>query len=1032
MKLTSLFIDRPVLSIVLNFTIILFGLITASLLGVRDYPAVDPPVITVSTIYTGADADVVEDKITEPLEQSINGISGIKTLTSSSSDGRSRISVEFNLGTDLDKVSRAMRNLPEDADNPTVSKADANAEPILFITVESTKRTPIQLTDFARDVLIDQLQTIPGVSEAQIWGEKKRAMRLWMDPFKMAARNVTPLDVKNALDRENVILPAGQLEGSTNVFTIRTSGAISTFDEFNNLIIGEQNGTITRFSDIGEALEGAENERNIMKRNGVPMVGIALIPQAGSNTIAITSDFYKRLKELKKRLPADVKLGIGFDTTTFVKASIKEVIETLLISFCLVVFVIFAFLRNWRATLIPIVAMPISLIGTFFIMYIFGFSINILTLLGIVLATGLVVDDAIVVLENIYQKIESGSKPREAGHKGASEIIFAIISTTLSLMSVMLPIVIMSGMTGRLFREFGVVVAGAVAISAFVSLSLTPMLCSRILKHHDSHEKSLYGRTEPFFLAMLNAYRNVLMFCLDRRWIAFVVITSALAMIVLFYSILPKELAPMEDRSRFSISLTGPEGASFEYTKNAADKISDLIDKEIPEKDALIAVIPGMGNGGVNTANFRLMLSPPDERKRTQMELATSLTRSFSRSTDVRATVSQEQTIGDKRAGLPVQFVITAPTVDDLKKTIPAFLQETANDPVFSTSDVNMKFSKPQLEISIDREKARDLGLSVLDIAQSLQLALSGSRYGYYITNGKQYQIIGQFNQKDRSKPLDLTSFNVRNKDGKFISLDNVINLSESGSPPQIYHFNRSISATVSAGLAPGKTISDGIIEMQKIAEKILPENQGTALSGPARDFMESSSNLLITFLFALVLVYLVLAAQFESFRHPFIIMFTVPLALAGALFSLWYFNQSLNIFSQIGIIMLIGLVTKNGILIVEFANQRRIQGQPLIEALIEASVSRFRPIVMTSLTVVLGSLPIALSLGASAQSRVSLGIVVIGGLLFSLALSLFVVPIIYTFLAGESSNKAEALSAQNIPNTPTSPLTYFEKGTKG
>jgi multidrug efflux pump len=1014
MKFTSLFIDRPVLSIVLNFTIILFGLITASLLGVRDYPAVDPPYITVSTSYTGANADVVESKITEPLEQSINGISGIKTLTSSSSDGRSKISVEFNLGTDLesaandvrDKVSRAMRNLPEDADNPTVSKADANAEPILFITVESTKRTPLQLTDFANDVLIDQLQTIPGVSEAQVWGEKKRAMRLWMDPFKMASHNVTPQDVKAALDRENVSLPTGQLEGNTAVFTIRTSGAISTFDEFNNLIISEQNGTITRFSDIGEALEGAENERNIMKRNGVPMVGVALIPQAGSNNIAIANDFYKRLKQLEKRLPTDIKLGIGFDTTTFVKASIKEVIETLLISFCLVAFVIFAFLRNWRATLIPIVAMPISLIGTFFIMYIFGFSINILTLLGIVLATGLVVDDAIVVLENIYQKIESGSKPIEAGHKGASEIIFAIISTTLSLISVMLPIVIMSGMTGRLFREFGVVVAGAVAISAFVSLSITPMLCSRILKHHDSHEKTLYSRTEPFFLAMLNTYRYILTFCLDRRWIAFVVIVCTLGMIALFYSILPQELAPMEDRSRFNVNLTGPEGASFEYTKDAADKTGDIIDKEIPEKDAVIAMVPGSGNG-VNTANFRLMFVSPNERKRSQMEIATALTRSLGRNTDVRATVTQEQTIGDRRSGLPVQLVITAPTVEDLKKTIPKFLQETSNDPVFSTSDVNMKFSKPQMQISIDREKARDLGLSVLDIAQSLQLALSGSCYGYYISDGKQYQIIGQLNQRDRNKPLDLTSFTVRNSDGKFISLDNVINLSESGSPPQIYHYNRSISATVSAGLAPGKTIGDGIIEMQKIADKILPENQSTALSGPARDFMESSSNLLITFLFALILVYLVLAAQFESFRHPFIIMFTVPLALAGALFSLWYFNQSLNIFSQIGIIMLIGLVTKNGILIVEFANQRRIQGQPLIEALIEASVSRFRPIVMTSLTVILGSLPIALSLGASAQSRVSLGIVVIGGLLFSLVLSLFVVPIIYTFLAGKSSNKA-------------------------
>ncbi len=1013
MKLTSIFIDRPVLTIVLNFSIVLFGLITANMLGIRDYPAVDPPVITVSTTYTGANSDVVESKITEPLEQSINGISGIRTLTSSSSDGRSRISVEFTLGTDLeaaandvrDRVSRAMRMLPEDADNPTVIKADANAVQILFLTVESPQRTPLQLTDITNDILVDQLQTIPGISEVQIWGEKRRAMRLWMDPVKMAAYKITPQDVKSALDRENVSLPTGRIEGNNTEFTIQTSGALSTTDEFNNLILREQDGKITRFRDIGEAITGAENERNIMKRNGVPMIGVALVPQAGSNHIAIADEFYKRLDDLQSRLPSDVKIGIGFDTTTFVKSSIKEVIETILISFCLVVFVIFTFLRNWRATLIPILAIPISLIGAFFVMYICGFTINILTLLGIVLATGLVVDDAIVVLENIYQKIESGSNPIQAGHKGASEIVFAIISTTLSIMSVMLPIVIMPGMTGRLFREFGVVVAGAVMFSAFASLTLTPMLCSRILKHHSSHENSLYGKTERFFVAMLNAYRRQLTFWLDRRWLGFAVVAISLVMIAIFYSMLPRELAPMEDRSRFNINVTGPEGASFEYTKNVTNTVVDILDKTVPEKNADITVVPGYG-GAVNTGNIRVMLVNPDERKRSQTEIANSLTRAMNSNSDARVTISQEQTIGDRRAGLPVQFVITAPTVNDLKKTIPQFLQETAGNPVFSISDVNMKFSKPQMQVSIDREKARDLGLSTIDIIQSLQLALSESRYGYYIEGGKQYSIIGQLNSSNRNKPLDLTSFTVKNKDGNFIPLDNVITLSENGNPPQIYHYNRSVSATVSAGLAPGKTIKDGIDEMQRIAKKVLPQNFGTALSGPARDFSESSSNLMVTFLFALVLVYLVLSAQFESFRHPFIIMFTIPLALCGALFSLWYCNQSLNIFSQIGIIMLIGLVTKNGILIVEFANQRRAQGLPLKEALIEASVSRFRPIVMTSMTVILGSLPIALSLGASTQSRVSLGIVVIGGLLFALVLSLFVIPIIYTFLAGKAVKK--------------------------
>jgi multidrug efflux pump len=1012
MKFTSIFINRPVLSTVLNITIVLFGLISIGMLGVRDYPAVDPPFITVSTSYTGANADVVENKITKPLEQSISGINGIRTLTSSSSDGRSRISIEFNLGINLetaandvrDKVSRAERSLPDDADKPVVSKADADAEPIIFITVESNKRTPLQLTEFTSNSIVEQLQTLPDVSDVQIWGERRRAMRLWMDPQKMTAHNISPQDIKTAIEKENVSLPSGNLESNSIDFTIKTNGSIATAEEFNNLILREQNGKIIRFRDIGEAIESAENERTLMKRNGVPMVGVALLPQAGSNHVAISNAFYKKFESLKKSIPSDVKLGIGFDTTKYIKSSITEVIETILISFCLVVFVIFGFLRNFRATMIPIIAIPISLIGVFFIMFQAGFSINILTLLGIVLATGLVVDDAIVVLENIFQKIEAGHDPKDAGHKGASEIVFAIISTTLSLMSVMLPIIIMSGMTGRLFREFGVVVAGAVAISAFVSLSLTPMLCTRLLRHHGSQEKSLYSRTEPLFVALHDNYRTMLSYVIDKKWIASLVVIVCLGLITLFYLILPRELAPMEDRSRMNVSITGPEGASFEYTLDAVDKISSIIDKDVVEKDAVMTMAGGWSS--TNQANFRLMLVPPDKRERSQNEIAAALSRSLSRVTSVRSRVMEEQTIGSRRGGLPVQFVVTAPTVDDLKNTIPDFLQETLSSDILSNSDVNLKFTKPQIDIAIDREKARDLSLSVYDIAQTLQLSLSGSRYGYYVDDGKQYSIIGQLQRQDRNKPLDLKSFSIRNKDGRFVSLDNVITLTENSSPPQIYHHNKAVSATISAGLVPGKTIDEGIREMERIAKKVLPENFQTDLSGPSRDFKESSSNVLITFLFALLLVYLVLAAQFESYRHPLIIMFTVPLALAGAFFSLWYFQQSLNIFSQIGIIMLVGLVTKNGILIVEFANQRRAAGQEMREALIGAAVSRLRPILMTSLTVVLGSLPIALSLGASAQSRVSLGMVVIGGVLFSLVLSLFIIPIIYLTLAGKTVKK--------------------------
>lgn len=1012
MRFSSLFINRPVLGLVLNILIILFGSLAMQKLGIRDYPAVDPPVISVRTTYQGASADVIENKITQPLEEEVNGIGGISTLTSVSADGSSSISVEFNLGTDLeaaandvrDRVSRARRSLPIDADNPTVSKADANAMPIILVVLQSETRAPLELTDYAVDVFAQRLQTIDQVSEVGVWGAKRLAVRLWLDPARMAARKVTPQDVKAALSKENVELPSGRIEGANTELTVRTMGSLDRIEDFNNLGIREDNGRVVRLRDIGEAVEGIENERSIAKLNGVPMIGVALIPQPGANHIAIANEFYRRLESIKQDLPSDIRVKIGFDVTKNIRRSVTEVIETILLAFFLVILVIFAFLRDWRATLIPVLAMPISLIGAFAVMYASGFSINILTLLAIVLATGLVVDDAIVVLENIYQKIEEGEAPLNAGHRGAKEIFFAIIATTLAIVSVLLPIMLMQGMTGRLFREFGAVLAGAVVISAFVSLSITPMLCTRLLKHHNPRERSLYAITEPFFERLIFGYRSSLKAFLQHRFIAFLMIAAAVLMIIVFFSILPRELAPMEDRSRLSVSASGAEGATFDYMCKAADEIDNVIHQSILETEATIAQTPGgRGGGGVNSGSISLMLVEPDQRRRSQQQIAQALTADLRKVTAVRSFVSQEQTIG-RRGGLPVQFVIRTPDFDKLKEKLPLFLAEASKDPVFSAVDVNMKFNKPELRIEVNREKARDLGVSVLDISQTLQLALSGGSYGTFTRDGRQYQIIGQFAQLDRSKPLDLASLAVRSKNNEFVQLDNMVNMSETSNPPQLYHYDRMLSATVSAGLSPGKTIADGIKAMEKIKSKVLDQSFSTALSGPARDFTESSSSVLVTFLFALVLIYMVLAAQFESFRNPLIVMFTVPLALAGAFFSLWFFNQSLNIFSQIGIIMLVGLVAKNGILIVEFANQRRTAGMELYEAVIDAAISRFRPIVMTSLTVMLGSLPIALSLGASAKSRVSMGIAVIGGLLFALIFSLFVVPAIYTYLSPKRS----------------------------
>ena len=1008
MSLSSLSIRRPVLTIVMSVAIVLFGIIGYTFLGVREFPSVDPPIITVTTVYVGANADVIESQITEPLEESINGIAGIRSLTSSSSTGRSQITVEFYVDVNLetaandvrDRVSRAISNLPEDVEMPIVAKADADATPIVFLNVQSDTRNLLQITEIANNIFKERFQTIPGVSEVRIWGEKKYSMRLWMDPTKLAAYKITPLDVQAAINRENIELPAGFIEGNNTELTIRTIGRLHDEEEFNNLIIKENQGNIVRFKDIGYAVLGAENEKTILKRDGIPMVGVVLIAQPGANNIAITDEFYKRLEQIKINMPPDIKTGIGFDVTDYIKESITEVEQTILLAFSLVVLVIFLFLRDWRTTVIPVIAIPISLIGAFFIMYIADFSINVLTLLGIVLAIGIVVDDAIVVLENIYKKVEDKMHPAEASRKGSAEIFFAIISTTIALASVFLPVIFLQGLTGRLFREFGIVIAGSVIISAFVALTLTPMLSSKILKQREKHSW-FYYKTEPFFVKMNNAYANYLNSFMNKRWLAIIIMAASIVMIYAFFSLLPSEIAPLEDRSRLSLNVTAPEGTSFEYMNNIIDQLVDVVQDSVPESEALISLTSPGFSGATNSGFVNVILKKPDFRKRTQQQIADDLTRAVSKMTAARIYITQQQTIGgSRRGGLPVQFVIQAANFEKLREALPKFLEAAGNEPTFTVLDANLKFNKPELRISIDRQRARDLGVSTIDIAQTIQAAFSGQRFGFFIKDGKQYQVIGQVSRENRDEPIDLQSLYVKNNRDELIQLDNVVVLKEESSPPQLYRFNRYVSATISAGLAPGKTIGDGIAAMRNIADKELDETFSTALDGPSKDYEESSASLYFAFVLALILIYLVLAAQFESFRDPFIILFTVPLALAGALLSLWYFNQTLNIFSEIGIIMLIGLVTKNGILIVEFANQRKAAGQEKSEAIKHASVARLRPILMTSFSTILGTLPIALALGAGSESRVSMGITVIGGLIFSTFLTLFVVPVMYSYLS--------------------------------
>ena len=1020
MSLSTTCIQRPVLTIVLAITIVIFGVIGFTYLGVREYPNVDPAVITVRTEYTGSNADVIDSQITQPLEEDISSVPGIRYMSSVSREGRSDITIEFNLSVDLeaaandvrDKVAGAVGGLPPDVDLPRVSKADADATPIVVASVSSPTRDLMELSNIAEKVFKERLQTIPGVSEVRIYGEKRYAMRLWMDPLKMAAHGVTPLDVRTALNAENVELPSGRIEGATVELPVRTLSRLETPEQFNRLIIRESGGKLLRLSDIGAAELGPEEERRLSMGLTGPRVAVAVVPQPGSNHIAITDEFYRRLEQLQRDIPDDVVVGVAWDTTRYIRKSIAEVRQTILVAFVLVVMIIFLFLRDVRTTLIPVLAIPISLIGVFFVMFLAGFSINVLTLLGLVLAIGLVVDDAIVMLENIYAKIEAGMDPIAAGFKGSREVFFAIIATTVALVAVFMPIVFLQGLTGRLFKEFGIVIGGAVVISSFVALTLTPMLASHILKPHAKHSP-FYRATEPFFVRLNAAYRRSLTAFMRRRWLGIAFILASAGLMVLFFQTLPRELAPLEDRSRLRVTATGAEGTSFERMAAYMDDVIELIRSDVPEADVVLANTSGFA-GGANAGNATIALIPPEQRGRSQQEIADALSTSLRGLNDARTFVTQEQTIsvggGIARFGLPVQYVLEAPTIEKLKEALPVFQEEASNHPAFSVVDVNLKFNKPELLVEIDRERARSLGVSVADVAQTLQLAFSGQRYGYFIRDGKQYQVIGQLRRSDRDEPLDLASVYVRSRNGQLIQLDNVINYSESSNPPQLFRYNRYVSATVSAGLNPGYTLADGIAAMHEISDSVLDESFSSDLGGAARDFSESSSSLLFVFIFALVLTYLVLAAQFESFRDPLMIMLTVPLAVAGALLSLWYFNQTINIFSQIGMIMLIGLVSKNGILLVEFANQRKNAGLSVMDAAVDAAAARFRPILMTSLSTILGILPVALGLGAGGESRVSMGVAVVGGMIFASGLTLFVIPVVYSYLSKEKA--AAPLSA--------------------
>ncbi|WP_316769046.1 efflux RND transporter permease subunit [Pedobacter frigiditerrae] len=1009
MSISTTSIKRPVLAIVMNLVIILFGVIGYNFLGIREYPSIDPTVVSVRTSYPGANSDIIESQITEPLEKSINSIDGIRNISSSSNQGSSNITIEFNLGKNIDeaandvrdKVSQAARNLPKDIEGlPTVTKADANSDAIISMTVQSDKRGVTDLSDFAENVIADRIQTIPGVSSVQIQGQRKYAMRIRIDPNKLSSYGLTSQDIVTALNNENVELPSGKLTGANTELTVKTLGKLTTAEQFNNLIIKNDSLNVVKLQDVAQIDLGSENEETVLRESGIPMVAVGIIPQPGANYLEISNEFYKRFEDLKADMPTDIKLKVSLDSTLFIKRSVTEVAETILISLVLVILIIYLFFRDWAIAFRPLIDIPVSLIATFFIMYIFGFSINVLTLLAIVLATGLVVDDGIVVTENIFKKVEEGYSPIEAAIKGSNEIFFAVISISITLAAVFLPVIFLQGFVGRLFREFGVVIGAAVLISAFVSLTLTPMLNAYLMKKGGHKPSRFYNFTEPYFVKLNESYKDNLEKFLSRRWIAAPIIIICIGLIALFWNLLPKETAPYDDRSAINMNLSTPEGSSFAYTDKFMNKVAQMVTDSVPEKKVLITITsPGFGGAGATNSGFiRMGLTDPEDREKSQKEIADRLTKITRKYTEGKVTVTQQPTISvGRRGGLPISYILQAQNFEKLREKVPLFMEEVAKDPTFSTSDVNLKFNKPEINLTIDREKANNLGVSIVDIAQTLQLGLSGQRFSYFFMNGKQYQVIGQFDVSDRKDPLDLSSVYVRNNKGQLIQLDNLVTAKEESSPPQLYRNNRFISASVSAGLAPGKSIGDGIEAMDKIKAKVLDDSFSTDLSGESRDFQESSSNTLFAFGLALLLVYLILSAQFESFKDPIIIILTVPMAVAGAFLSLWLCGQSWNIFSQIGTIMLIGLVTKNGILIVEFANQLKEKGATVHDAIREAAVSRLRPILMTSMAIAIGALPIAMALGAAAKSRMSMGTVIIGGTLFSLILTLFVIPAIYS-----------------------------------
>ena len=1012
--LSDISIKRPVFAAVVSLILVIFGLSSMKDLAIREYPDIDAPIVSVITLYKGAPATIIESQVTQIIEESVSGIEGVKQITSKSREERSEVTIEFVVSRDVDaaasdvrdKISGSVGNLPLDAESPIVLKTEADASPFIWIGMKSKEWNAIQLSDYADRYLVDTFSVVPGVAKVLIGGERRPAMRIWLNRSSMAAYGVTVNDIEDALLKQNLELPSGRVESDRREFAVRTDSGLVTEKQFEDIVITQKANYLVRLSDVAEVNLGTEEERYEVRANEEPAIGLGVIKQSKANELEIANGIRAKLSELQSSLPEQVELFIAYDRSRFVDASIKEVFKALAIAMCLVIAVIFLFLRSFWATLIPAVAIPVSLISSFIILDMFGFSINVLTLLAYVLAVGLVVDDAIIVLENIHRRIENNEPVLLASIRGSRQIGFAVIATTLSLIAVFVPLSMMGGNTGRLFSEFGISMAGAVLFSSLVALTLTPMMCSKILKQKKS-DNLFYRNSEKGFLKLNKGYE----WLLDKTLsFPIIIVAIGIAFSAASYSLykeVPKEFAPTEDRGVFLVVLMAPEGATLNYTRDylleVEGQLASIGPKGTKEIDTLFGVLaPGLSRPSpVNFAIAFVVLKPWEERERSQQSIVKEFFPKLLGIPGANVFAINPPSLNQPGRKAPVQFVLGGPSYDTLKDWSKIIIDKTKEEnPKLLSIDGDYKETKPELKVNIDRNRAAAMEVSIADIGRTLETML-GSRFVTTLNDrGIQYNVVLQARGKDRETPNDLENIYVRNANNDLIPLNNLITTKETAAPKELNRFDRMRSVTISASLAPGYSLGEALDYLDNLALTSLPPEARISYAGQSREFRDSSSSLMITFGLALLIVFLVLAAQFESFVHPIIIMLSVPLAITGALATLYFTGITLNVYSQIGLVMLIGLVAKNAILIVEFANQLREEGKSIRDAVKESAAARLRPILMTTIATVFGAMPLALATGAGAESRSSIGWVIVGGVTFSTVLSLFVVPTLYSLLA--------------------------------